>query len=144
MEPYENRQFSPWPLAAMAFFGVWSAKHACQSGRRRAVMPSLGLSLMLAPFCALSTRVDALAVSWYFGFGFPSGSIPLAEIVAVEPARTSLWEGYGIHWTLRHGWLWNAAGRDAVLIRKRDGGTITLGSDDAPALYAAISSRLTA
>jgi len=119
MQNYEHKQVSPWPLAALAF-----------------------TALICACFSALRTRVDEHGVSWEFGLGFPRGSLRFDDIEAVALTKTTLAEGYGIHLTRRHGWLWNAAGRDAVTIRKRDGGAITLGSDDAFGLYEAIRSRL--
>jgi hypothetical protein len=51
-------------------------------------------------------------------------------------------EGFGVHWTFRHGWLWNVAGSDAVMIRKRNGKAVTLGTDDAQGLYNAIQAGL--
>lgn len=56
--------------------------------------------------------------------------------------QTEFWEGFGIHWTPQRGWLWKVSGRDAVTIRKKNGGMITLGSDDAAGLYDAINARV--
>jgi len=119
MQTYEHKQISPWPLAIVAFT---AAVAAC--------------------FSTLRTRVDETGVSWEFGLGFPRGSLRFDEIEAVSLTKTTRGEGYGIHFTGRHGWLWNASGRDAVMIRKRNGAAITLGSDDALGLYEAIRSRL--
>jgi len=116
---YEHKQVSPWPLAALAL-----------------------TTLAGACFTMLRTRVDDNGVSWAFGLGFPRGFLRFEDVEAVALTKTTLAEGYGIHLTRRHGWLWNAAGRDAVTIRKRDGGAITLGSDDALGLYEAIRARL--
>lgn len=121
MQTYDHKQISAWPLAIAAFT---AAVALC--------------------FGALRTRVDENGVSWEFGLGFPRGSLRFDEIEAVALTKTTLAEGYGIHLTRNHGWLWNAAGRDAVLIRKRNGAAITLGSDDALGLYEAIRSRLSA
>lgn len=118
MQTYEHRQISLWPLAALA--------------------------LLLLPFSILTTRVDERGVGWNFGVGFPGGFIPFADIEKIEPVRTALWEGVGIHQTPRHGWLWNVGGRDAVMIHKRNGRTVTLGSNDARELLEAIRGRLPA
>lgn len=121
MQTYEHKQISAWPLAIVAFT---AAVAAC--------------------FSALRTRVDQTGVSWEFGLGFPRGTLRFDEIEAVSLTKTSLSEGYGVHLTRNHGWLWNASGRDAVMIRKRSGSAITLGSDDALGLYEAIRGRLSA
>ena len=143
MTTYQHRQFSPWPLAALGLVSALSAAYTAKGCKRRASsLPSLGFALFVLQFCVLSTRVDESGLSWNFGLGFPSGFIAFDEIAGVELAKTKLWEGYGIHWTPRHGWLWNAAGRDAVRIRKRHGAVITIGCDDAAGLYDAICSRL--
>lgn len=139
METYEHRQFSPWPIAvagAAALFG----RRARRRGRGR--LPAVGLTLFLAQFSMLTTIVDDERVAWAFGLGFPGGAIDLNEIAEAELTTTSWWEGFGIHWTPRHGWLWNAAGKNGVRIRKRNGGSITLGSDDAQGLYDALQRRL--
>jgi hypothetical protein len=136
MDTYEHKQFSPWPLLALGFFAFSRMK------KRRSSVPALGLALFALQFCVLTTRVDEHSVSWNFGVGFPSGQIRLDDIADAHRTKTGLLEGFGIHWTLPHGWLWNAGGRDAVLIRKKSGGIITLGSDDAAALYEAIRTRI--
>jgi hypothetical protein len=143
MQAYEHRQFSPWPLAVAGLYGVTvAARKASKRKRRRPNAASVGLALCTLAFCVLNTRVDESGVFWSFGFGFPSGSIPLDDIAHAELTKTKFWEGFGIHWTPAHGWLWNAAGHDAVTIRKRSGGVITIGTDDAAGLYAAISATL--
>jgi hypothetical protein len=141
---YEHRQFSPWPLAVLGLYGLAAARHKGAKGKRlRKQAPSLGLALFTAQFCVLNTRVNESGVSWNFGFGFPSGFIPFDEIAHVELTKTKLWEGAGIHWTPAHGWLWKAAGSDAVKIRKRSGAVVTIGTDDAAGLRDAIA-RFTA
>jgi hypothetical protein len=139
MPLYEHRQVSPWmliPVAIYIAFVVWLAGvgHAPYS---LAVLWIVLLVVMFA-FIALSTRVDANAVSWSFTFGTPRGTIPLADIADAQVIKTAIWEGFGIHWTFTHGWLWNVWGFSAVMIRKRNGGIVTLGTDDAQGLYDAI------
>jgi hypothetical protein len=89
-------------------------------------------------FTRLTIRVDADAVTWHFGWGFPGSAIPTSQIERVEVTRTNLLEGWGIHWTIWHGWLWNAGGFQAVEIFKTDGGKLTLGTDDPQGLFQAI------
>lgn len=97
---------------------------------------------MVVGFIELKTRVDPSCVSWAFTLGIPSGSIPFTDIADVQITKVQFWEGYGIHWTILHGWLWNVAGFQGVMIRKRNGRVVTLGTDDPEGLYEAIQTRL--
>ena len=143
MENYEHRQFSALallglvpPVIAFARYGLGSSRQT----KRLVALAAAGLCSI--PFTTLTTRVDERGVSWGFGLGFPGGSIPFEDIVSVHITQTRMMEGFGIHWTFRHGWLWNVAGWNAVMIRKRNGKVITLGTDDAQGLYDAIRARL--
>lgn len=52
------------------------------------------------------------------------------DIRSVEIARTTLLEGWGIHWSLiRGGWVWNLWGRECVILTLRRG-KICLGTDE--------------
>jgi hypothetical protein len=88
------------------------------------------LAVILIVFDGLTIRVTADTLSWRFGhIGFPRGSVPLAEIAAVTVTRTTFWEGWGIRRT-RRGWLFSVSGFDAVLVRRRNGSTFLLGTDE--------------
>jgi hypothetical protein len=86
---------------------------------------------------ALTIRVGDGVLRWQFGLGWPRKSVPLADIASVEMTRTTFWNGWGVHRT-RRGWLYNIAGKDAVLIRKLDGKTFLLGTDEPRKLKAAL------
>lgn len=65
------------------------------------------------------------------------GPIPLfrrtvqyADIEKVEVGRTLLLDGWGIHWSIRGGWVWNLWGRDCVVVRLKKG-VLRIGTDDA-------------
>ncbi len=96
----------------------------------------------LGLFSRLTTRVADGAVSWCFGWGFPGGAFPVADIARVERTETSFWEGWGIHWTIWHGWLWNTWGFQAVQIFRKDGSSMTIGTDDPEGLINAINGTL--
>ncbi|QDU93709.1 hypothetical protein [Lignipirellula cremea] len=55
------------------------------------------------------------------------------DIESVEVGRTTILDGWGIHWSLRGGWVWNLWGRDCVVLRLRRG-TLRVGTDDAEGL----------
>jgi hypothetical protein len=89
----------------------------------------------------LTIEVDGERARWWFGLGLPRGTLALAEIAAVETTRTTFWQGWGVHRT-RNGWLYNVAGYDAVLITRRDGRRLMLGSDEPRRLKAAFDRAL--
>ena len=88
-------------------------------------------------FSSLTIEVADGRLTWHFGPGVLRQSVPLAAIARAEPTTTRWWEGWGIHLTFR-GWLYNVAGRGAVLVTRRDGGRFMLGSDEPDALLRAI------
>ena len=66
------------------------------------------------------------------------GPIPLfrrtvwyADIDGVEVGRTLILDGWGIHMSIRGGWVWNLWGRDCVVVHWKTGGVLQVGSDDA-------------
>lgn len=76
------------------------------------------------------------------------GPIPLfqravlyEEIVSAEVGRTTILDGWGIHLSLRGGWVMNLWGRDCVVLRLKKG-TLRVGTDDAENLAALVKSRL--
>lgn len=75
----------------------------------------------------IAVRDDQL--SWWFGPGIVKKTVPLSTIVSVEPTTTSILNGWGIHLTGR-GWLYNIAGRHAVLVTQQDGKRFLLGTDE--------------
>jgi hypothetical protein len=140
MPMYEHRQASPWMIAPLTAFAVLVVVFALL-GRTpySSALLLLAVTAVAGSLIVLSTRVDSNAVSWSFTFGIPSGTIPLADIAEAQITKTNFFEGFGVHWTFTHGWLWNVWGFSAVMIRKRDGGIVTLGTDDAQGLYEAIA-----
>ena len=123
----------------LAILAVAMAMGAFMYGPYEAlVLPAL-LVVMAIAFTTLTTRVDATGVSWAFTLGWPSLHVAFSDIDAVEVTTTNFWEGWGIHWTIWHGWLWNVAGYGAVMIHTRGGARITIGTDDPQGLYEAIA-----
>jgi hypothetical protein len=65
------------------------------------------------------------------------GPVPLfrrtvryADIGSVEIGRTLLLDGWGIHLSIRGGWVWNLWGRTCVVVHFKNGGTLRIGTDD--------------
>jgi hypothetical protein len=66
------------------------------------------------------------------------GPVPLfrrtvryTDIEQVEVGRSLILEGWGIHYSIRGGWVWNLWGRDCVVVYFRNGGVLSIGTDDA-------------
>ena len=85
----------------------------------------------------LTIRVDGPRLRWSFGPGWPRFSVLLADIAAVEATRTTFWQGWGIRRT-RRGWLYNIAGSDAVLVKRKDGRELLLGTSEPRRLKSAL------
>jgi hypothetical protein len=100
--------------------------------------------LLLAPcfhYLAVEDRGDVLAVRF--------GPVPLfrravryADIGSVEVGRTLLLDGWGIHLSVRGGWVWNLWGRACVVVHFKDGGTLRVGTDDADNLVSFLRGKI--
>lgn len=98
------------------------------------LFPPIGL-LMLALAASIhhltvEDQGDVLAIRF--------GPVPLfrrtvryADIEKVEVGRTLLLDGWGIHLSIRGGWVWNLWGRACVVVHFKNGGTLRIGTDDA-------------
>jgi hypothetical protein len=66
--------------------------------------------------------------------------IRYADMRAVEAGRTTFLDGWGIHLSLRGGWVWNIWGRQCVVIQH--GGTTRVGTNDAENLLQFLKTKL--
>ena len=138
---YVHRQSSQWMVLMLTVVAVVIFVAGFMSGVYAVFAIAAVLLAVAILFTTLTTRVDADGVSWAFTAGRPGGSLAFSDIANVELTTTKFWlEGYGIHWTIWHGWLWNVAGYGAVMLTTRDGKRITLGTDDPQGLFNAIVS----
>jgi hypothetical protein len=76
------------------------------------------------------------------------GPIPLfrrtvqyADIQSVELGRTSVIDGWGIHRSIRGGWVWNIWGRDCVAVRLKNHSFLRIGTDDPEHLAALLRTK---
>jgi len=58
-------------------------------------------------------------------------TVQYADIEKVEMGRTLLLDGWGIHYSIRGGWVWNLWGRACLVIHFKNGGVLRIGTDDA-------------
>jgi hypothetical protein len=68
-------------------------------------------------------------------------TVPYTDIQKVEIGRTTILDGWGIHLSLRGGWVWNIWGRDCVVVHRRNG-IIRIGTDDAENLARFLEGKL--
>lgn len=139
---YEHRQTAVFMRVGFALaVAVVAALYAEPPTQQRVLLLVAPLFLLLfLAFDGLTIRIAGGELRWAFGvFGFPRGRLALADIAEATVTRTTFWEGWGIRYT-RRGWLFNVSGLDAVLIRKTDGKTFLLGTDEPRKLVAAIDS----
>jgi len=67
--------------------------------------------------------------------------VPYDDVREVEWRRTTLLDGWGIHLSLRGGWVWNIWGFDCVVLRLKRG-TLRVGTDDPDGLVAFLEERI--
>jgi hypothetical protein len=143
---YSHTQQAPLCLilygSALACFAIaWSVG----SPPGNVIAAAVGLVIiLLAPAFYHLTVVDGgdrLAIRF--------GPLPLfrrtvqyADIVKVEIGRTLILDGWGIHYSVRGGWVWNLWGRDCVVVHLRKG-ALRIGTDDAPNLARFLADKIT-
>jgi hypothetical protein len=67
----------------------------------------------------------------------------MADITKVAIGRTSLFEGWGIHWFPGHGWTYNLWGFQCVQLQMGST-TVRIGTDDPEGLAAMLQTRISA
>lgn len=86
---------------------------------------------------SMTIEADQNRLTFWFGFGWPRRSFPLAEIQSWTAVRNPWWYGWGIHMT-PHGWLYNVGGLGAVQLELQDGRQLRVGTDEPERLCEAI------
>jgi hypothetical protein len=105
----------------------------------RLALQTVALALVVAAiaFSYQTIEVTDSEVVSRFALGIMPKRIPLRDIVRVEFAPSSWYEGWGIRLTSR-GWLYNVSGFGAVEFTTRDGNRMRFGTDDSSNLIAAV------
>jgi len=98
------------------------------------LFPPIGLLMLVvaASFHHLTVQDQGDILSVRFGpVRLFRKTINYTDIASVEVGRTLLLDGWGIHMSIRGGWVWNLWGRSCVVVRYKNGGTLRIGTDDA-------------
>ena len=89
------------------------------------------LAFMAAAFHHLTVEHQGQELAVRFGpLPLFQRTVLYAEIRSVGVGRTLILDGWGIHYSIRGGWVWNLWGRDCVVLHLRHG-TLRIGTDDA-------------
>ena len=100
------------------------------------------LFIVAGSFHYLAVSDEGTHLSVRFGpFPLFRRKVRFADIRRVETARTTLLDGWGIHYGFRRGWIWNIWGRDCVVLFLQQG-ILRVGSDDAERLANHVRSKL--
>ncbi|MFN0058416.1 MAG: hypothetical protein ACKVX7_08160 [Planctomycetota bacterium] len=110
----------------------------------RLMFPPTGVLMLVLAACFHHLQVKDLGDELSIQFG----PVPLfrrrvkyADLTSVEIGRTTILDGWGIHLSVRGGWVWNISGRDCVVLRLRKS-TLWLGTDDQQNLARFLNSRI--
>lgn len=144
---YHQTQRGPWHillylLGLMLLVLAWFLR---QEPAISWIFMPMGVALLVlaAGFHHLTVeaRSDCLRIAF--------GPLPLlhrtilySDILSVNTDRTTLLDGWGIHMSLRGGWVWNIWGRDCVVLQLRKG-ILRVGTDDAIQLAVFLNSKIT-
>ena len=123
-------------LAALIPIGLFlsgALPHGDVGARITVLVAAVVMMVSAFAFSSLTIAVRDGQLSWWFGPGIVKKTVPLSTITSAEATTLSLFNGWGIHLTGR-GWLYNVAGRQAVLITQQDGRSFLLGTDEPDSL----------
>ncbi|AMV32061.1 hypothetical protein VN12_08055 [Pirellula sp. SH-Sr6A] len=108
------------------------------------LFPPIGLLMLVvaASFHHLTVEDQGDMLSVRFGpVPLFRKTLQYSDIVKVEVGQTLLLDGWGIHMSIRGGWVWNIWGRDCVVLHLKKG-TLRIGTDDAKNLACFIEQRI--
>jgi len=129
--------------AALCLIGA-EAVHVKGGDVRALILLGCALPGALLSFCfrTLTVRDGGDALQIRFGpIPLFQRRVPYALIDAVRPGRSTLMDGWGVHWAPGRGWTWNLWGRDCVECSCA-GKTLRIGSDDCAELTRFLSGLL--
>jgi hypothetical protein len=143
---YQHTQTGPWHFV---LFSIGTLQLIVAVALRE--QPYLGLLFLscsilmcLLAFSCRSLTIEDRGEHLVVRFGplpFLQQKIAYKDIVSATVSHTTMLDGFGIHYSLRGGWVWNIWGFPCVHV-KLTKSQLWLGSDEPEKLAAWISSRL--
>ncbi|MEC7978039.1 MAG: hypothetical protein VX189_03825 [Planctomycetota bacterium] len=120
---YQHTQRGPWSFVLLAVVAsnltlavrLWGNEPAWASWRFLSV--ALLMTFMTFCFQSLTTTVSETSLRVHFGpIPLLEKKVLLEDIVSVRPEKSSLLDGWGVHWTPGKGWIYNMWGFDCLAI----------------------------
>jgi hypothetical protein len=144
---YRHTQNGPWRwllyLLVVVFFAVgWGVRSEWPLS---IILLGAGMLMLVFAFSFQHLTVEDEGDQLAIRFGpFPlfHKRIRYDSIRDVEKGRTTVLDGWGIHWIPWRGWVWNIWGFDCVVLHL-NGGTLRVGTDDPDGLVEFLRSRIT-
>lgn len=127
--PYRHTQRGTWIVLPCLALAVVCAVIAWRTGQWLAVAAIVVELAVAIVFSSLTIELDEGELRWYFGAGFWSYRLPLADIEMATVVRNRWWHGWGIR-TAPGFRLYNVSGLDAVELRLKSGDVRRIGTDD--------------
>jgi hypothetical protein len=142
---YWHRQKAPLCLivyASAALGFVLAGSVAGEFGRYIGVAVGLMLVFLAAAFHHLTVADEGDRLDVRFGpLPLFRRTVRYDEIESVEMGRTMILDGWGIHYSLRGGWVWNIWGCDCVVLHLKRG-VLRIGTDDVEGLARFLAERI--
>lgn len=143
---YEHTQRSPlgWILLicgiSVFIFGWTHSKQILF--KVISVVITLTIIMLSQCFRTLTVRDEGEGLAVRFGpLPIFRTRIPYSEMIDIQPDRSNILDGWGIHYTPGKGKIYNVWGLDCVKIQKRNN-VIRIGTDDKDALVHFLKTRI--
>jgi len=110
----------------------------------RWLFPLVGLLMLViaASFHHLTVKDQGDRLSIHFGpIPLLRRTIRYTDIRKAETGRTLILDGWGIHMSIRGGWVWNLWGRDCVVVHLKNG-VLRIGTDDSEMLTEFLAKKI--
>ena len=136
---YQRTQFGR--TMCLALTAVWltiAAADAQQGLWALLAVTSVVMVGLLSVFSQMTVRVTEDEIEWWLGLKALRQTVPVDDVTEVSTRKVSLLQGLGIRTSNFRDWLWIIDGSDVVMIERRGGRHVGLGSDDVQHLVHAI------
>ncbi len=144
---YDHVQHAPlyWLMLAPAFVLLWVALNLAHNTAEAEAMLAVAAVIGLVAFTMHHLRVYDAGESLVARFGpIPifGKRIRYDQIEAFAQDRTTLLDGWGIHWVPFRGWTYNLWGMDCVRFDLAGGRTVRIGTDNPEGLVRFLEGKL--
>lgn len=145
MDGYSHTQKSPiclilYGLALLCFVLAWLVSDT--PGFHIAAAVSVVIAAITSGFHYLMVQDQGDHLAIRFGpVPLFRRTVPYVSVERVEVGRTLILDGWGIHYSLRGGWVWNIWGRSCVVVHLKTG-VLRIGTDDAENLASFLEGKV--